>query len=230
MWFKRIIAHFNKIASYTFYIKGSDRIAQPKNVQDIARTMEMWADKNIPQNLFAQISHKIAEDGFNESPTGTINWYLSNEADPNQIAQYIKQVGREMLSPIGIAIGNIRNETSQMFKVPVVRVDVIKNFTTSRQQLPNLNIANVNAEALFQVLKIVPSMFGEIDATELLGRIQEAEATFEAYARQPTDPQSKEKFRDFGLSPEKISQYLDVLVQMSNMASQMNDPIVAWRN
>jgi len=231
-----------KTASVTFSIMDSYKISQPKTLGDIGYELRDWAHKNVPKELQLPSWEAIAADGdYHFEYEGVLNWYVPPEVDMQEVSPYIMKAISEELSPMGIVVGSIRQDKSNSMNANVWRLDITQNDTKDIEKLPELNVANANAAKLLQSLGLTSSPHGEIQAAELIERIQAAKSQrLEDFERPAYDTvrvpaggtgDSDEgglRMIDPGLNQEKILWYYDALLQVAQRALQMNDPVVVW--
>ena len=225
----KVTSSLIKIASVTFYIKGSYKISQPKDIDRIAHELWTWASQNAPRILTSFKPEPIAMDGFELGPLGVINWYVPEGVDPKEIPMYIDQYIQEEALPLGINI-QYQLDKSKMFNVPVWRLKVTENKTTEHQRLPELNVSNRNAAVLLEHLKLNTELAGEINAYDLLERVRSAVSS------EPSNlPDANNGIGDRGvvwfdqgISPEQFNRYLYILEQIATHAISMNSPVVEW--
>lgn len=229
----KIISQLVKLSSVTFHVQGSHKIGQPQDTATIASNLWSWAAKHVPRYLISHRPEPIAIDGFEPDYTGIINWYVPIDVDPDEVSMYIEQFIQEEALPQGIKIVYALDQ-SKMFSIPVWRLKVIENLTQQRTKLPELNISNRNASVLLAALGIYSNdLYGEIDAHELLDRIQSAEEVElqEGATNIPTqvdDIGFDSLAIDIGLGSGDVLWYLNQLKQIAQVAINMNAPIVEY--
>ena len=227
----KITSSLLKIASFTFRVKDSHRVSQPKTVAQIGWDLLGWAYENAPKNLTAHKPESISQDGFDTGYTGIINWYVPKGVDPNEYPLYIDQFIQEEALPVGIQI-TYKLDQSKMFKTPVWRLNVVKNGTTETEKLPEMNIVNTNASILFGILDLPDEQDGEINAYDLLSRIDQGRTLHgqTPMTRGPSQVKTPggAMHIDQGMDEERMSRYLNSLEQVAQAAIKMNSPVVEW--
>jgi len=146
-WYKRI-----KTAGVTFSIQGSLDIGQPMMVSRIASELLRFISKLFPDIGSSLGYNDVDIDGLEDSPLGTINIYMRDDVWGKQMIQrIIDGFNQEMAGEIVVRYRTI--DQSKMYGVPTIRIDVIKNDTVNREQLPEFHIHQANAYALLKLLQ-----------------------------------------------------------------------------
>ena len=159
-WLKSLL----KTSSVTFSLQDSDKISQPKTVYNLSTDLYYWAVKNVPKKYFNNKRVMIDVDGLDvDTYTGTINWYITDPELSYDIPKYINQWIQEIsLLDIEAQIGEL--EQSNMYPDDLVwRINIIKNLTIEFEKIPELNLTNDNAKALFGALNMPAQFEGIID-------------------------------------------------------------------
>jgi len=184
-WFRkhiRALASFVKSASVTFYVSGTHKIAQPKDMMDLSHHLLHWADQqNAPRNLMSHGYESIVPDGTDfDKYTGTINWYIdqsqTESSDLDLAKWYAQRWLDEEMQPLGI-MGSIRevnpsgmyverkpSEGQEAQPINVIRIEIAENASTEIEQIPELNVSNNTAAILTTMLGL-----GEPEKVDLLG-------------------------------------------------------------
>lgn len=181
-----------KLSSVTITVDGFYKISQPKNISTIGYDMNSWATSHVPRYLTDYKStggFAIQSDGLDvEAATGVINWYIPSKTSidiiKSELPIYISQYIKEELLPLGISASPRQQpEISNMYKIPVWRINITKNSTMSLDTLPSMNIANNNAFEIFKLLNFDfdVDFAGKINAQEMLNKINIAEQHFDSY-------------------------------------------------
>lgn len=183
-WYK--LAKLNKIATLSFYIKDYKRDRNFDNIHSLSWNLSTmlfnkWLD-NYDKAYFAEhhqvpSSDTITIDGFDvDALVGTINFYI--EGIPSQKVQDILNNIRQYLETNGVRLGKFVQNTSRMYKVPVVRIPILENKkgeqAMNEDKPPELNMANGNAFFIFNtVLKYDKDLWddGSFDPNEVIRRI-----------------------------------------------------------
>jgi len=232
-WYKQYI----KIASVSFYIEGTEKIAQPMGLLDICNdiTKFIYHTKDVKGLRFTYdtISPDTSSSDF-DAPTGIINFYLTDpKIDINFVKEIIQNYNKIKYPFIKIDI--MKQEQSNSYVYQVVRLNVIENRTKEYEYVPEFNIANDNFHALIELLhqyglNIDTNEYtGSIDVNDLqkiLSSLGTDDYLLEPFASEP----SKEKgdkgmtMIDFGRSKEQLRSYLEMLKKMIDYIKKNNLP------
>lgn len=231
---------FQKIASVSFRIQGSDKIGQPKSIDNLANDLLTWAETNYPAQFKLDFYAFISSDGGGDPylPLGIINWYFDENIDPQRIKPFVEKAIEDTLHPLGIKTGPLRDNRSGLMKnLRVWRIPVLENPTTQREKLPHLNMTNDNFVVLFDLLNLPHQTFnGQIDAYTLKDRIAKSRYKVDAFARSEkrdtsVDPETGEvsvNTINYELSANQLNVYLNRLDQMADRAMRMNSRMIIW--
>jgi len=219
-WYKKT----TKFASISFYIEDSHKVAQPTNLLEICFdiTKFIYYVKNLKGLKIRQdsVAPDTSHSRFDE-PTGTINFYLTDErVDKAFVDSLIHDYNEYKFPSIEIKVGD--QEKSGVSDFDVVRLHVTKNDTFDLEELPSINLVNTNAAMLLNLLQangvnVDPNEFsGVINVDELkaaLNRIEQEEYQLPAYTRDTeiSEEPGKAKLHDFGVDVSRIKRYLDGL-------------------
>jgi len=237
-WYKNII----KLASISFYIEDSHKVAQPMNLLEICFDISkfIYYVKNLKglDMTHDHISPDTSHSRF-DAPTGTINFYLSDKRVNKEFVESLIHDYNQYKYPlIEIKVGE--QEKSGVSKFDVVRLHVVKNETVDIEELPSMNLANVNAALLLNLLQangvsVDPNeSSGVINVDELkvaLDRIDQEEYQLPAYTREPEieDKPGQVQSYGFGVDISRIKRYLEglkIIVQYIDNKNLANRNIV----
>lgn len=164
-----------KIASVTFRLEQSERIAQPKTISGLGNDLYTWAVKHAPSYYFPDQGRVMIEsDGLDvDTFIGTINWYILKPEYSKDVPMYMSQWIREELLPHGIEAKVGKLERSRMYPDNLVqRLHILKNSTIEYPNVPEMNLNNKNAKMMFNVLGILKNPYqGVMDLQQLLALI-----------------------------------------------------------
>lgn len=213
-----------KVSSITFAPLDSHKISQPKTIFDIGNIMWYWAAKNVPEEYKPPVPEWVAMDGFDtHKTTGIINWYLPPDINPELILTYINECAYTELAPLNIRVGQITLDKSGMFGIPVYRVRIIKNETVDRPQVPELNVSNMNAVNILNVLELPTDWQGQIDAQDLLRRVGTALVDMNTVPRYSPNEYEPEEDQSY------MIRVLNKLQEIAQWTIQnMPHPIIVW--
>lgn len=228
-----------KTASITFSIKDSVKISQPKTVLDLSYELLNWANSNLPDDFkIHNFWDYVTCDGDSiESMTGTINWYFPSRVNPDDLLPYIRQSIKDCFEPLGVNIGNLYHNKSNLYsEFRVWRIPIQSNETENLNKYPELNVSNVNAERLFRLLGLNFEYMGSINANSLKQHIQNARLKINDHVLPPsketlTNQQGQEIgfSADPGFTEEKIIHLLKELSIITDTAiREFPNPAITW--
>ena len=234
-WYKRTNL---KLASVSFWINGTDKIAKPMTRLDICHDLAnfVFYKLSIGQKLGIRWNDidPDASSGSVFSPTGNINIYLKNASIKDGIIKgIVEQYNQYRYESIKLKFLMI-NKSGLNSNLNTARILVEENKTTELQEIPEFNVANANSDALIQLLSNegmgqLDPYNGELDINLLKTTIQNIEQN--NYIMQPyTQPSTVEQmengstFIDYGRSYEQLKGYIDMLKNMINYIEQNNLP------
>tara|TARA_Y100000034_G_scaffold115046_1_gene151814 strand:- start:597 stop:1352 length:756 start_codon:yes stop_codon:yes gene_type:complete len=141
---------FKKISSVTFIPAGTHGVAQPMNLLDLSSDLLQFAIKN---QVVSGRDNSVDVDGDWDwvSGLGIINFYLTDDATIEDVKRVVDAYNESQAGQVYIQVG--RQEKSGMMAGDVVRLNVVKNTTSDREEVPEINMANANAYKIMQVLK-----------------------------------------------------------------------------
>ena len=220
-----------KVSSVTFTLEQSNRIAQPRTISDIANNLYTWAENNIPRQYFED-QRMIDMDGLDvDSFTGIVNWYITKPELSNDIPMYINQWIQEEMAPLGFRVRMGELEQSGMFSDRLVqRIHIDNNPTVDYPKIPEMNLANDNAESLMNALGIPFDWDGAVDLNELKTKLE----MFTPWDQQDLtrDPEHdiSERVQLFqgGRTPEQVSRYIDGLRRMVEFGLKNGFETLTW--
>ena len=178
-WYQLYKLSALKMASITFSLQDSHKIAQPMTLMNLSSDLvnSIWYKYKLTGPHFSPYTTDADIDGKSsfEDTTGVINFYVkANPNCPNPDPQdYAKAIDTWIADKQedGFIIERGQNpEKSKLLEVPVFRIKVIQNPTSELEELPYLNMAEANAYAMLTLLSLEPSG-GSISAAELKQRI-----------------------------------------------------------
>lgn len=254
-----------KIAGTTFFIQDAQRIAKPKSLTDIANHMMQWMSSYMPKNLLPDSKcpryQFITPDGdyiWDNSYTGVINIYTCDES-PQDILTYVEQYIREELLPSGIQSQIQKGplpqwvDRSKMYDVPVWRLLIKQNETSSLTNIPQANFTTRNTQVLLTMLGLDAQYHeGRIDPADLKQRIQKAYTKVDAFTisdeakqdggasafqqmfsgeeyNEPSEEQRNLAWSyNKGLTAEDLTRKLQSLEQIADFCLQHGFHIIAW--
>ncbi len=228
-----------KISSVTFSLEGSDKISQPKDISDLGRELHQFATQRIGQDIEFDT---IQSDGSGEGLTGTINWYVNenlvSQADQQAIMrEWIEEMRVmdfeiQMRGPERSGMNDWNRDPSEP-EIIVYRLDVLENGSESYAQIPEINIAQTNAIAIFNTLGIPFDQGGAIDIYDLQQRLSSLK---EYHRGEHTRPRSDEggpgtgnvRSIDFGLDADRMDGYLSGLTRMVDFGIKNGYTNIQW--
>lgn len=235
-------ACIKKIASITFKVSGSDKVAQPLGMSDLGWDMlHFWENKNP---IGASVSDhynppQIVMDGCRnmDSPTGILNFYYGSIFDrsngrrltPLDIQKFIEAYMQHN-SAIKMRIVNA-DDDSQMYEgMKVARIQVYENKTFEYERVPEFNAANSNAYALLALLRdnglpiekgVCYGSFSVEDLKRAISNIENKPKGVGDYSRETVDNKADRPddasgihIIENGLSSERLWEYLGMLQEM----------------
>lgn len=233
-WYKNHL----KIASITFSIEGTDKIAQPMNKLDIVNDLanyifyKMGVGKNLGMKWDDIDPDTSSGDVF--APDGQINIYLRNQIDTQTIERIINGYNKDKAGIIELQFLGI-NKSGLNPSLDTARILITKNKTTDFQEVPSMNLSNSNAIALLQMLANEGVSIGQdaysgvIDINQLdeaINRLEQEEYVMQPYTQRPSEETGEHgaKMYDMGRSYEQLKRYLDGLRKMINYVRVNNLP------
>lgn len=229
-----------KVANINFQLKDHNKISKPKNISDMCFGLISWAEQNLPKHLIPQNLNYdfITPDGWDwDNLTGTINWYIPDNITIEQVLPFTEKAIDDYLTPLGIKIGQIHNNKSNLFKLNTLRIPIIQNDTAALTDIPYLDISVRNGAVLCDMLNIPHN--GSININELEQKVKNAwnkiqhftipetkSVNFDSDENLLTNP----RFFDGGLNHIQLERYLRTLQQIIDVARKLNlpNPTVVW--
>ena len=229
----------HKISSVTFSLEDSHKISQPKDVMKLSYELQKFVMDQTGK--FADV-HSIQPDGeqFDEL-TGTINWYMGDdipEEDMIKVMQAWKQEQEIMGFQIQIRGPEVSGQNQ--YRDPgdtnpplmVYRIDILKNGTEDYPEIPEMNIAQGNAQYLFDLLNIPWDQSGSMELMELRQRLATTtESRMGEFTQDPTDSGEEGqgvRMIDFGLDHDRLKRYLDGLTRIVDFGIEHNFKAIQW--
>jgi len=224
-----------KLASVTFSLEGSHKISQPKDIMGLSYELQKYASEKAG---FYIDYHSIAPDGdyFSEME-GVINWYVSDNIPEEQQVQIIQQWIQEMqlmdyeMKFTGPEISGMTEDPENPIKV--YRIHVLKNGSEDYLEIPEMNLANTNAEDLMRSLGLEFDWTGSIDLQELKTKLE----MFTPWDQQELirEPTQEGDFNepgpvvyDGGRSEDQVSRYIDGLGEIVDFGLQNGFRTLVW--
>jgi len=228
---------FKKIASVTFSISDSHKIAQPMDLMNIASDLVefVFFVKGL-KGLNIRYDHIVPDMSSSDisAPKGIINFYLS---DPRLTLDFVKMLVNDYNKHKDphIALEVLKEEKSGIMKYNVVRINVVKNDTIEFEHLPEFNIANSNAIALLTLLShygmpVKDESVGDLDVDileQVLNRIDAIDYdVLDSYTQDLEESIGEHGAIsiDLGRSKEQLERYLSSLKSMVSYIRQSNMP------
>lgn len=193
---------FQKQASVTFIIKDSERLSQPKNLNQISHDITASIFETYPREWLQPFYPDVVTPDAPQwqQMTGDINWYVPSNVEPEEVWPYIQNEIKDMaLLGIKIEAQPVRQKSRMLdptgYKI-VLRVT--ENETSGFNKLRELNVANSVAAAVLQLLQMsdeetIQSPFGpltvpteatgEMPAQEMLRRIKQSYGRIQSATR-----------------------------------------------
>jgi len=205
-WYRILTARVKKIASVTFFVNDSHKIAQPKNLLDLCHDLSNFfyhGSKINEQKLAAPLMSDISPDTSHsefDAMAGSItvypnprkigpqnmDWQKVNELSPEELAsaggKYYENSLEDMMPIIdewiqskqdeGYVISK-RMDKSRMTEGPVLRLDIQENPSSEYPRIPEVNLSNENAYAMFRMLGLPQEPSGSVNAQALKSRIEQ---------------------------------------------------------
>ena len=235
-WYKR--ANINKLASVTFWVEGSDQITQPMTKLDICQDLAQFIfyGINLGQKLGFQwddIDPDVSSGDVFAS-TGQFNIYLRNKNIKSGIVENILNQYNEHKQLIELKLLEI-NKSGIKPDLNTARVIIVRNDTANLESLPEMNVANANANAIIQLLSNegmgqLDPYGGTLDSTQLktvISNIEQNSYLLDTYTKEPTEDISEGRpiIIDMGRSYERLKGYIDNLKKMINYIEKNNLPV-----
>jgi len=215
-WFRKTI----KLASVTFFIEGSENIAQPMTLLDISFDIVKFIlyEKKLKglKLTYDSISPDTSSNDY-YATTGIINFYLTDPRLNKDFVTSLVEDYNKYKPNIRVSVGP--EEQSGIYKHKVIRLHIFENNTTEIEEIPSFNVSNDNARAILTLLKnnglnIDPNSYaGVIDVDNLkqaLQQIQSEDFQIPAHTQPSTtiSEPGNSIITDMGRSQEQINRYL----------------------
>jgi len=241
-WYKK--SSFNKRASVDFFLSGVDKISKPMTVLDICNEMLKYGSYtgknfNEGQGIHIETISPDGNDSFNW--TGTINIYVPDSRSGDDGWQDIPEEERLKEDQVkdlvkgynsykqGIVLGYPTKDVSNMTGGNVYRIQVIRNETKDLEQIPTLNVSNMNASAFLKLLKFhgidvdAEEYSGSFSGEEYIGARQlMSDDTLKQFQR---DAESEGNMYQGQLSLGMLRRYMEVLDSMVEWAQRNDIPV-----
>jgi hypothetical protein len=140
----------------------------------------------------------LTTDGFDfNKPTGILNFYVSG-IPIRYIKDIIKNI-KDEANDLGLTLGKLKVEKSNMYKSKVIRIPIVKNPWINLEHSPEFNISNRNFQIFFSdVLGLVSD--SEYSFSLPIEKIEKALAPF----LEGTDISQMKKLKPHVINPGKI--------------------------
>lgn len=209
---------------------------------DLSYVLQKFASEKV--GFYLDIN-SISPDGDDfDKMEGIINWYVTDKVSEEQQRQIIQEWIQEMqlldykikvtgpdvsgLNESGFSPGpGVGDESTLM----VYRIHVLQNGSLNYMQVPDMNVSNVNAQALMTALGVPFDYVGSIDLHELKTKLE----MFTPYHRQELvqDPTSggeegKVEWYDAGRSEDRVDRYIDNLTRMVDFGIREGFKTLQW--
>ena len=241
-WYKK--AQFKKIAGVSFWIEGTDKIAQPMNKFDICNDLQKFIsyEMGIGEQLGIGFNDVDPDSSSGDvfSFTGPISIYLKNPSIKNNIINSIVdhyntyREGSIKLKFLGINTSGVRG-------INTARLLIEENNTQNLDDLPGMHLSNDNASALISLLsnegmQSLDTYGGSLNTAELkivINNIEQNDFVLKTYTREPSDSQEpgiatqepgQARIIDHGRSYERLTRYIENLKVMINYIETNNLP------
>jgi len=233
-WYKK--AQF-KTASVSFWIEGSDKIAQPMNKLDICYDLSrfIFYELEIGQKL-GLTWQDIDPDISNSSPfegTGQINIYLKNPIIKEGIIKNIIDQYNEYKAGM-IILQFLEINQSGISAINTARILISKNETQSLSHIPEMNLSNYNADALLNLLsnegmEELDTIGGSLNVSilkDIINKIEQDDYVINTYTEEPSEEhiENGPSLYHGGRSSEQFSEYLYILKEMIAFMERNNLP------
>jgi len=182
-WYVNLkFAQFEKVASVTFFVADSHKIAQPKNILDLAHEFTNWSyyGSKMANEKASPMLNQVAPDGDDfDQPTGTINFYSVENSNngaknrPEDLKPLIEAWIEEKKTEGYEFDYSGQVEISGAWGSEVQRVKVLKNPSQEYPTIPESNMANDNAYSILRTLGLPQEPSGSVSAIELKTRIEQ---------------------------------------------------------
>jgi len=231
-WYKK-----TKYSSISFWIEGSDKISQPMHALDVCGDIHkfIWYVLGIGEEMglgYNDIEPDTSETDYND-PLGRINVYINPNIKEKSMKYIVNQYNQHRLGDIKLDFLGINKSGAR--NSDVARIKISENNTTQFEEIPEMNMANGNAFAVFQMLAneglpINPSEYaGEINIDQLeiiINKLGQEEYLMQPYIKEPTEEEGEggAKMYDGGRDYDRLKGYLSGLEQMINYVKTNNLP------
>tara|TARA_B100000614_G_scaffold262903_1_gene299959 strand:- start:118581 stop:119501 length:921 start_codon:yes stop_codon:yes gene_type:complete len=205
-WYRILTARVKKIASVTFFVNDSHKIAQPKDLlglsSELANFFYYNSKSNEPKRAAPTMNDIVPDTSHSDfdGHTGTINvypnprkigpqnmdWQKVYELSPEELrasgGEYYENSLTDMMPVIDEWIQNKQDEgyaiskrmdKSNMTDGPVLRLDIKDNPSAEYPEIPEVNLSNINAYAMFRMLGLPQEPSGSVNAQALKTRIEQ---------------------------------------------------------
>lgn len=225
-----------KISSVSFWLDGSQKISQPKNVDDLGYELLKFVHEKYGN--FMGI-HDISSDGDDLGKmTGTINWYVSDKVPEDQQVKIMQEWIQEMsLMDYNIQIsGPERSGMNDWNPDPnkelmVYRIHVLQNGSEDYMEIPEMNMANSNAHDVMNALGVQFDWSGSVELNELKTKLE----MFTPYQQQEliqepehSQEEGKVQMTYFGRDEDRVERYIGGLRQMVDFGLQNGFKVLVW--
>lgn len=225
-----------KIATVTFTLEGSHKISQPKTVDDLGYELLKFVHEKYGD--FMGI-HDISSDGDDLGKmTGKINWYVSDKVPENQQIQIMQEWIQEMsLMDYNMQISgpersgmNDWNPNPDKPELMVYRIHVLQNGSENYMEIPEINMANSNANDVMNAIGVQFDWTGSVELNELKTKLE----MFTPYQQQELiqepeySPEDKVQMVDFGRDEDRIERYISGLRRMVEFGLKNGFELLVW--
>ena len=246
-WYRR-----QKTAGVTFSPSGSGKMAQPMMLLDICSDLYSFGYRDIDILDGTGVGWNFIEpDGDSDytGPLGTINIYMPiyrqiqdkktgewrkaaipeiDQLTPKKISDLVNAYNEKQGGELVLKLKDIEQSGSR--DVNVARVEVVANETVNREEIPEISLANANANNLLQLLAqhglpVSPEEYaGSFSALDYIGARQlMTQEAITGYERESYEHQDRDNegnpvgphITEFGLSADRLETYLKILDGMA---------------
>ena len=213
-----------KLGSITFSLPGAGKRAQPKDFISILTSAEVW-DMSHGNSFF-----RIDEwDGNPDNFTGSFRWRIGEGNTPASSRANVERWKAEEMDPFGVTM-NIdlgQDENGQFWNITVTQ-----NESQNWEQIPEMNLANDNAQALLQMLGIPFDYDGSIDLATLKQKLDRVHHNMMTeFTQDPSSGRSETggpMVHEFGRDIAQLKRYVDGLNQMVEYGLREGETEITW--
>ncbi len=225
-----------KIASISFWLDGSQKISQPKDVMALSYDLQKFV--HVQTGKMMDI-HTIQPDGDMSDLTGTINWYVTKFiSEEEQLKVMQEWIAEQQMMDYQIKVRgpersgmNDWNPDENNPEMMVYRLDVIKNGSADHMEIPEMNISNTNAQAVMDALGVQFDWSGSVDLNEMKTKLE----MFTPYQQQEliqapeySGEEGKVQMYDAGRDEDRVERYIGGFRQIVDFGLQNGFEVLVW--